>query len=148
MGLQGGIASLKIQGYKQPLGITIGLPEAAALLYASGLESRRPTTLQTWASSLQVPAPSHPSLTALQCPSVGGDSMSQVIHAIIHTHTVTLLKFLTNTGMSSGSYRAQLMRIGKTCRPRSQAAALLHLAEAAAPTLAGRRRAPAWSGWW
>lgn len=52
--MDGGIASLSLDGFEEPLGISIGLPEAAALLYASGLESRRPSTLKTWQQSLKV----------------------------------------------------------------------------------------------
>lgn len=54
MSLDGGVASLSVQGFSAPLDIAIGLPEAAALLYASGLESRRPSTLKTWQQSLDV----------------------------------------------------------------------------------------------
>ena len=51
--MEGGLAALKIEGFEEPLGLAIGLPEAAALLYASGIESRRPTTLKTWRHSLE-----------------------------------------------------------------------------------------------
>lgn len=54
MSMDGGMASLKLDGFEEPLGISIGLPEAAAMLYASGLESRRPSTLKTWQQSLDV----------------------------------------------------------------------------------------------
>ena len=51
--MEGGLAALKVEGFEEPLGLAIGLPEAAALLYASGIESRRPTTLKTWRHSLE-----------------------------------------------------------------------------------------------
>ena len=52
--VDGGLAALKVEGFQEELPLAVGVPEAAALLFAAGLESRRPSTLQTWGHSLAV----------------------------------------------------------------------------------------------
>ena len=54
MDLTTGLASLKVDGFEEPIILAIGIPEAAALLYAAGLESRRPSTLRTWQQCIAV----------------------------------------------------------------------------------------------
>lgn len=48
---------LAVQGYSRPVQLAIGLLEAVAVVYAAGVESRRPSTANTWARTLQVGAP-------------------------------------------------------------------------------------------
>ncbi len=49
-----GMASLSVDGYGAPVSIYVGLAEAAAILYASGMESRRPSTISTWQHTIEV----------------------------------------------------------------------------------------------
>eukprot|EP00884_Botryococcus_braunii_P004311 jgi/Botrbrau1/13881/Bobra.0056s0112.2 len=51
----GAVATLAVDvdGDELPFGITIGLPEALAILYSSMPDSRRPGTVGTWANTLQ-----------------------------------------------------------------------------------------------
>ncbi|KAK9865473.1 hypothetical protein WJX84_008567 [Apatococcus fuscideae] len=48
-----GLASLSVDGYGAPVSIYVGLAEAAAILYASGMESRRPSTISTWQHTIE-----------------------------------------------------------------------------------------------
>ncbi|KAK9826663.1 hypothetical protein WJX74_008584 [Apatococcus lobatus] len=48
-----GLASLAVDGYGAPVSIYVGLAEAAAILYASGMESRRPSTISTWQHTIE-----------------------------------------------------------------------------------------------
>ena len=52
--MENGLAALKVEGFQDPLTLTIGIPEATSMLYAAGLESRRPSTLRTWQQCLNV----------------------------------------------------------------------------------------------
>lgn len=52
----GGVALLLAAGYEEPVPIRIGAAEAAQLYYAAGAEFRRPTTVATWAHTLQARA--------------------------------------------------------------------------------------------
>eukprot|EP01026_Neomeris_dumetosa_P080026 TRINITY_DN8804_c0_g1_i1.p1 TRINITY_DN8804_c0_g1~~TRINITY_DN8804_c0_g1_i1.p1 ORF type:complete len:325 (+),score=28.29 TRINITY_DN8804_c0_g1_i1:117-1091(+) len=51
---QGGLVLLKIEGEKVPLPIYVGYLEVLALMYASGMETRRPMTVKTWIKSLEL----------------------------------------------------------------------------------------------
>ena len=50
----GAVATLSLEGFKEPLPIHVGVVEAAAILSASSLEGRRPSTVSAWQSSLKV----------------------------------------------------------------------------------------------
>ena len=50
----GAAAALALEGYSEPLVIYVGVAEAAAILDASSYESRRPSTIAAWQSSLKV----------------------------------------------------------------------------------------------
>ena len=52
--LEGGVASLRVDGYPTPMSLYVGVAEAAAILYASGMEFRRPSTVNAWQNSLKV----------------------------------------------------------------------------------------------
>lgn len=52
---EGAVATLKIDGYSNPMPLYVGVAEAAAILYASGMEFRRPSTVNAWRNSLKVP---------------------------------------------------------------------------------------------
>ena len=52
--LDGGVASLRVEGYANPMPLYVGVAEAAAILYASGMEFRRPSTVFSWHKSLKV----------------------------------------------------------------------------------------------
>lgn len=52
--LDGGVASLRIEGFQSPMPLYVGVAEAAAILYASGMEFRRPSTVNAWLNSLKV----------------------------------------------------------------------------------------------
>ena len=62
-----GLASLAVDGYGAPVSIYVGLAEAAAILYASGMESRRPSTISTWQHTIEV---CHCSCSLLSCVDV------------------------------------------------------------------------------
>lgn len=54
VGNNGGVASVRVDGFDQLMPIFIGVAEAAALVYATThAEGRRPSTLGTWKSSLE-----------------------------------------------------------------------------------------------
>lgn len=52
----GAVATLAVDvdGYDVPFGLTIGLPEALAILHSSMPDTRRPGTVGTWANTLEV----------------------------------------------------------------------------------------------
>eukprot|EP01023_Acetabularia_acetabulum_P009158 TRINITY_DN14050_c3_g1_i1.p1 TRINITY_DN14050_c3_g1~~TRINITY_DN14050_c3_g1_i1.p1 ORF type:complete len:335 (+),score=47.31 TRINITY_DN14050_c3_g1_i1:2-1006(+) len=50
----GGLVQLKIEGEEVALPIYIGFMEASSLLFASGMETRRPTTINTWNKILKL----------------------------------------------------------------------------------------------
>ena len=53
--MEGGVASLRIEGYPAPMPLYVGVAEAAAILYASGMvQFRRPSTVDVWKTSLKV----------------------------------------------------------------------------------------------
>jgi hypothetical protein len=54
LGLAGGLLLLAAEGYPLPLGLPVGLLEAAAVAASAGAEARRPATAATWARTLQV----------------------------------------------------------------------------------------------
>lgn len=49
-----GIASLAVDGYDSRLDIQVGSVAAMSMLYASGVELRRPSTVHTWFKTLKV----------------------------------------------------------------------------------------------
>ncbi|KAK9816730.1 hypothetical protein WJX72_004295 [[Myrmecia] bisecta] len=51
--MTGAVATLSVDGFEAPVPIYIGIAEAAAILYASGVEMRRPSTVGTWRSTLE-----------------------------------------------------------------------------------------------
>ncbi len=59
LGAAGGVMLLAVQGYSRPVQLAIGLLEAVVVVYAAGVESRRPSTANTWARTLQVGNNSH-----------------------------------------------------------------------------------------
>ena len=52
--VEGAVATLKIEGYPTPMPLYVGVAEAAAILYASGMEFRRPSTVNAWRNTLKV----------------------------------------------------------------------------------------------
>ena len=52
--MEGGVATLRVEGYSSPMPLHVGVAEAAAILYASGMEFRRPSTVNAWRNSLKV----------------------------------------------------------------------------------------------
>ncbi|KAK9803432.1 hypothetical protein WJX73_000009 [Symbiochloris irregularis] len=51
--MDGGMASLHVEGYPNSVVLFVGVAEAAALLYATGMEFRRPSTVGVWRRTLE-----------------------------------------------------------------------------------------------